>query len=141
MIFVPSKSMKISVLPEQEKQLSSKPSIEAACAQQNIIAFDICDDNVLIGFAMLRKYDEGAYFLWDYAIDRSYQNRKYGTRALQELIVFMQRQYNMTEMSTTYIWGNDFAKRLYEKAGFVETDVVDEEDCHEVNMIYMCNAE
>ncbi len=27
------------------------------------------------------------------------------------------------------------AKHVYEKVGFVETDVVDEPDCHEVNML------
>ena len=38
--------------------------------------------------------------------------------------------------TTTYIWGNDHARHLYERIGFTETDVVDEPDCHEVNMIY-----
>ena len=29
-------------------------------------------------------------------------------------------------------------KHIYEKVGFTETDVVDEDDCHEVNMVYYC---
>ena len=37
-------------------------------------------------------------------------------------------------MTTTYIWGNEQAKHVYEKVGFVETSVVDEPNCHEVNM-------
>lgn len=41
-------------------------------------------------------------------------------------------------MTTTYIWGNEHAKHVYEKVGFVETDVVDEDGIHEVNMIYYC---
>ncbi|MCR5422065.1 MAG: hypothetical protein K6E74_00295 [Bacilli bacterium] len=48
----------------------------------------------------------------------------------------MKEQYEATEMTTTYLFGNEHAKYIYEKVGFVETDVVDEEDCHEVNMIY-----
>lgn len=87
---------------------------------------------------MVRKFDEGAYFLWDYAIDYRYQNQSYGTNTLVEFICFMQETYNMTKMTTTYICGNTHAKHIYEKIGFVETDIVDGNDCHEVNMIYYC---
>jgi len=102
------------------------------------LAFDIYSGAFLIGFAMVRKYDEGAYFLWNYAIDYQYQNQNYGTTALTAFIGFMKDTYQMSEMTTTYIWGNEHAKHIYEKIGFKETDVVDEDDCHEVNMIYYC---
>ena len=138
MRFQPSVAMKISVLPEQEKQLSSKEKIEIACTKENVLAFDIYIDELLIGFAMVRKFDEGAYFLWNYAIDSQYQNQNYGTTALSEFICFMKDTYQMSEMTTTYIWGNAHAKHVYEKIGFKETDVVDEDDCHEVNMVYYC---
>ena len=138
MRFQPSFAMKISVLPEQEKQLSSKEKIEAACTNENVLAFDIYLGELLIGFAMVRKFDEGAYFLWNYAIDAKYQNQNYGKTALVEFIGFMKSAYQMSEMTTTYIWGNEHAKHIYEKVGFKETDVVDEDDCHEVNMIYYC---
>ena len=39
-------------------------------------------------------------------------------------------------MTTTYLFGNVHAKHVYEKVGFVETDVVDEDDIYEVNRIY-----
>ena len=39
-------------------------------------------------------------------------------------------------MTTTYLFGNLHAKHVYEKIGFIETDFVDEEGIHEVNMIY-----
>ena len=136
MLFKPSFAMKISVLPEQENQLSAKDKIEAACTRENVLAFDIYSGELLIGFAMVRKYDEGAYFLWNYAIDAQYQNQNYGTTALTEFIRFMKDTYQMSEMTTTYIWDNAHAKHVYEKIGFKETDVVDEDDCHEVNMIY-----
>ena len=48
----------------------------------------------------------------------------------------MKDKYNAKELTTTYIYGNDHAKHIYEKVGFIETDIVDEPDCHEVNMIY-----
>lgn len=138
MIFKPSKTMKISVLPEQEKQLSSRQRIEQACLEEGVLAFDIYSEDLLVGFVMVRKFDEGAYFLWNYAIDHKYQNRHYGTIALHEFISFMKDTYNMSKMTTTYIWGNEHAKHVYEKTGFTETDVVDEYGCHEVNMVYHC---
>ena len=60
MLFQPSKAMKVSVLPEQEKQLSSKDRIRMACQQENVLAFDIYSEDLLIGFAMLRQFDKGA---------------------------------------------------------------------------------
>ena len=138
MFFKPSNAMKVSVWPEQEKQLSSKERIEAACLHENVLAFDIYADDSLIGFIMVRNFSEGAYFLWNFAIDRKYQNQNYGTRALLDFIDFMGQTYHMAVLTTTYIWGNEHAKRLYEKIGFTETDVVDENGCHEVNMVYYC---
>ena len=138
MVFRPSKEMKVSVLPAQEKQLSSKEKMKAACGQDNVLAFDIYAENLLIGFVMVRKFDKRSYFLWNYAIDYQCQNRNYGTTALCAFIRFMKEKYDMEEMTTTYIWGNEHAKHIYEKVGFIETDVVDEEDCHEVNMVYHC---
>jgi diamine N-acetyltransferase len=85
---------------------------------------------------MVRKYDEKGYFLWDFAIDYKYQNQKLGTEALTNFMDYMIKNYNLLEMTTTYIWGNDHAKHLYEKVGFIETDIIDEPRCHEVNMIY-----
>ncbi|MBQ3375655.1 MAG: GNAT family N-acetyltransferase [Erysipelotrichaceae bacterium] len=136
MNFIKSGEMKVSVTGEQERQISSKDNIRKALLEDNVIGFDIYDDTVLIGFAMLRKYDEGCYFLWDYAIDKEYQNRHYGTRALKQLIEMMQNEYGLKEMSTTYIWGNEHARYVYESVGFRETDVVDEDGIHEVNMLY-----
>ena len=136
MHFVKSEEMKIEVSEKQKKQLSSKENIVEVLKQDDVIGFDIYDDDHLIGFAMLRKFSEYGYFLWDYAIDYRWQNKHLGTRALKELIEYLKDQFNIQELTTTYTWGNEHAKHIYEKVGFVETDIVDEDDCHEVNMIY-----
>jgi diamine N-acetyltransferase len=47
----------------------------------------------------------------------------------------MKEKYGARCFTTTYIWGNEQAKRVYEKVGFVETDVVNEDGIHEVNML------
>jgi hypothetical protein len=57
---------------------------------------------------------------------------------MQELISILRTEYSMHTMTTTYKLGNEPAKKLYEKVGFIQMDIVDEEDCQEVNMIYHC---
>lgn len=124
----------ITLAADQYRQISSPARIRTALAEENVVGFDICLDSACIGFAMLRRFEPDAWFLWDFAIDAAYQNRKLGTRALLALIGLMQTQYRANRLTTTYLWGNDRAKHVYESIGFVETDVVDEPGVHEVNM-------
>ena len=132
--FKPSKEMKVRVSKEQEDNIQTLENIKICCGYDVVIAFDIFLNNELIGFAMFEKYTKITYFLWDYAIDIKYQNKGYGTKALIELGNLLKTEYGVKRMTTTYIWGNEQAKHVYEKVGFVETDVVNEPDCHEVNM-------
>ena len=132
--FIKSSGLKINLTEEQEKQLSDKETIEKALCDENVVAFDIYNDGVLVGFAMLKNCGEG-FFLWDYAIDVKHQNRGYGSKALKELIGFLKSEHNISWITTTYKFGNEHARRLYEKLGFVETDIVKTETINEVNMI------
>ena len=134
--FIKTNEMKIKVLKEQERNLSSKEKIIKHINDNNIVAFDIYNNKEIIGFAMLKEFDDNSYFLWNYAIDYKYQNKGLGTKSLKELINFMIKEYKMKIMTTTYTYGNNHAKHIYEKVGFIETDIVCENNCHEVNMIY-----
>ena len=138
MTFVRSEEMKISLLPEQEEMLSTKEDIKTIIRENpdTVMAFDIFDGEDLIGFVLVHRFEKQKYFLWEYAIDISHQNRHKGTKALTEFIRYLITRHDAKEITTTYIYGNDHAKHIYEKAGFVETDVVDEPGCHEVNMAY-----
>ena len=144
MRFQPSKEMKISILPEQEDQLCTKETIKEVFAKDDkgeCTAFDIFDGDTMVGFAMFCEYPEGCFFLWNYAIDAANQNKGIGTKALRELLEYMVSNFHVKQFTTTYVWGNEHAKRLYESVGFIETDVVVEEDYKEVNMIqYRRNA-
>ena len=136
MKLIKTTKFQIELSDEQRKQLSSKEKIEVALKDKNIFSFNIYEQDNLIGFAMLRKYSDIGYFLWNYAIDIKYQNKGYGTKALLFLIDYFETKYNALEITTTYTYGNEIAKHIYEKIGFVETDIVDEDGIHEVNMIY-----
>ena len=136
MKFIESSEMKIELTKEQQKQLCSKKNIIKIARKKGVITFDIYDEDLLIGFAQLYEYKKNCYFLWNYAIDTKYQNMQYGTKALIDLIAFLKDNYQLIEMTTTYLWGNEHAKHIYEKVGFTETSVVHEGKVHEVNMIY-----
>ncbi len=138
MTFTESTEMKINVRPDQEEFLSSKETIRAIIRENpdTVMAFDIWDGDDLIGFVLVHRFEAQKYFLWEYAIDRRCQNQRKGTKALAEFMEYLRVRHHAKEVTTTYIYGNDHAKHVYEKVGFVETDVVDEPDCHEVNMAY-----
>lgn len=131
--FIKSNDIKIELSDEDKKQLSTFDKIQKAIKLDSVVAFDIFRNSVLVGFAMLRDYGDG-YFLWDYAIDSCYQGKGFGTNALKELLIFLKDNYGTTEVSTTYLWGNERAKYVYKKVGFIETDIIREKDIHEVNM-------
>jgi len=60
--FISSNSIKINLSDEDKRQISPFESINKAIKLDSVIAFDIFYNDDLIGFAMLRKYDNG-YFL------------------------------------------------------------------------------
>lgn len=126
----------LELLEEQRAELSTMDTIENALQDKSVMAFDICKEGQLLGFAMFKKFENG-FFLWDYAIDLKYQNRGYGKQALQELIELLKQKYKALLVTTTYKCGNERAKRLYERVGFIETDIINSENIHEVNMILM----
>ena len=134
--FVKSEMMKINVYEEQKCFLSNKNRMEEAIKRDDVLTFDIYNDTELVGFAMLQQFKKDSFFLWNYAIYYKYQNKGLGVNALNELINLLKEKYNMKIMTTTYTYGNWVAKKLYEKIGFVQTDIVCNDECHEVNMIY-----
>ncbi|MBR6028741.1 MAG: GNAT family N-acetyltransferase [Clostridia bacterium] len=138
MRFIPSTEMKITLAPDQAEMLSSAETIREIIRENpdRVMAFDIFDGGQLIGFVLVDRFEERKYFLWEYAIDTRFQNRHRGTQALAEFIDLLALRYGAAEITTTYLFGNEHAKHVYEKVGFVETDMVDEPDCHEVNMAY-----
>ncbi len=86
--FIKSKEMKISLLPEQEKMLSTKQDIIIIIKEnpETVMAFDIYKDDTLVGFVLVYLFEDKKYFLWEYAIDIKYQNQGIGTNALIEFI-------------------------------------------------------
>lgn len=133
--FVKSSGILVQLTAEQQRQISSKEFIYKQIKKPDILAYDVYLSHQLIGFIMLRKYSDNGYFLWDFAIDERFQCQGHGTNILNYLFQYLKTNFHAQEVSTTYLWGNTLAKHVYEKTGFVETDVVFEDDIHEVNLI------
>lgn len=135
MKFSRTNQFRISLSEHDQKQLSSMERIEQALTNSTVLSYDIWDGGTLVGFAMLCPFEGNGFFLWNFAIDSAYQNRQYGQRALRELLKMLKQEYQARVVTTTYTYGNNHAKYVYEKVGFRETDVVDENGIHEVNMV------
>lgn len=134
MKFIPTTKFQLTLSEADQKQLSAMPRIEQALTDPDILSYDIWDGDARVGFAMLCPFEGDGFFLWNFAIDSAYQNQHYGQRALRELLTMLKQEHRAKVVTTTYTFGNDHAKYVYEKVGFWETDVVDGNGIHEVNM-------
>lgn len=134
MKFIPKTKFQLTLSEADRKQLSSSERIEQALTDPDILSYDIWDGDARVGFAMLCPFEGNGFFLWNFAIDSAYQNQHYGQRALRELLALLKQEHHAKVVTTTYTVGNDHAKYVYEKVGYWETDVVDENSIHEVNM-------
>lgn len=134
MKFIPTTKFQLTLSEADQKQLSSMSRIEQALTDPDSLSYDIWDGDARVGFAMLCPFEGNGFFLWNFAIDSAYQNQHYGQRALRELLTLLKQEHHAKVVTTTYTVGNNHAKYVYEKVGFWETDVVDENGIHEVNM-------
>ncbi|MGN0629461.1 MAG: GNAT family N-acetyltransferase [Oscillospiraceae bacterium] len=96
------------------------------------------DDNRIVGTALVRDLDEepACYDLQEFMIDKRFQNRGYGTKALSLILELLdaERKYECIEVCV-----NKFdapALHVYEKAGFADTGYIDDDvpDC--LNFMY-----
>ncbi|MCL2574163.1 MAG: GNAT family N-acetyltransferase [Defluviitaleaceae bacterium] len=120
--------------PYQTKYLSSAKVIQKALKNDRCMGFYAIENNTRISFALVKKFDEDSYFLWNFLIDSKYQGLGKGKKFLQLLVDELQKSYSTKVITTTYIYGNEVSKNFFKSFGFAETDVVCEDDVHEVNM-------
>lgn len=84
--------------------------------------FAVYDDETLVGFIMMGYYEAKQYYtLWKFMIDRNYQGRGYGKKALELGLNFVREQFHPDTVYTGVAPGNYVAKGLYESVGFVDT--------------------
>ncbi|MGL4337215.1 MAG: GNAT family N-acetyltransferase [Turicibacter sp.] len=92
----------------------------------------------MIGFILIRFNPSNQnYFLWEFMIDSAHQSKGYGRLALNSLIQYIKYKEDSRSIVTTYKMENEWAKKLYESAGFEFLDICEEEN--EVNLILQLN--
>lgn len=100
--------------------------------------FGISLDGTLIGLTLVRDMDEApaCYDLQQFMIDKRYQNKGYGTVALQRLLLLLssERRYDQAEVCVNQY--NAAALAMFQNAGFADTGYIDARvpDCR--NLVY-----
>lgn len=124
----------LELKPEQYRQISSEEKIHTALAQHGCKGFDAYEQDVRVGFALVREYAPGCFFLWDFIIDQNHQNQGKGHAFLKLLLEHLKEAEGAKTVTTTYVAGNEAARKLYGSMGFRQTDIYRDDDIHEVNM-------
>ena len=138
--------MKLEVFDNQKSFVAPNniSIIEAYLAiteNNDVFTFGIYNDDAPVGFLMIgfdvNSDDEGApkiakgnYNIWRFMIDKKFQGKGFGKKAMNLALEFV----NTFPCGTAkYCWlsyesDNDIARQLYQSVGFVETDEKDREE-------------
>lgn len=122
----------LKVSEDQTKYVGNTASILArayAYREMRSKAFVIYDDSTSIGMAMYYDVDEmKAYYFSHFFIDKRYQRKGFGEKASLQIIEKMKEDGKYNKIILCYVEGDEPAKRLYEKLGFIHTGEVDEDE-------------
>lgn len=94
-------------------------------------------DGIVVGTALVREFTEEplGYDLQQFMIDRRYQRRGYGTRALELILDELRKEGRYDHLEVCVKKDDSAAIRLYQKSGFMDSGYVDEEVPDAVNLI------
>jgi diamine N-acetyltransferase len=112
----------LQILPEQADFLTPNVfSIAESKFYPELQPCAIYAGPALVGFLMYgRDPEDSQYWIYRFMIDRRYQRRGYGHRAMRLLIELIRALPNAPEINIAYDIGNDAARQLYRGVGFVE---------------------
>mgnify|MGYP001101249915 CR=1 FL=1 len=122
------KIINLKVYEHQEAFVSSVTHslAQAWLYKETAFPFAIYADNIPIGFIMMGYYaSRDQYTLWKFLIDKEYQNKGYGRKALLLGIDYLIKTFDVREIYTGVLAGNEAAKHLYSSFGFKMTGKVE----------------
>lgn len=96
--------------------------------------YGLYQDDVPVGFMMAGAMSRFKRYIWldRFMIDAAFQGQGLGPCFLDEVVAFLADEFPVKTIKTSIIDGNQFMKRLYIEAGFIETGEIDEEFNEEV---------
>ena len=131
----------LSVSEEQKGFMDSAPGILARGyvyrdSRARVIGIERAGR--LVGLALVKDLDEepACYDLQQFMIDARWQNKGYGSEALELIIAELQKERKYACVEVCVKKSDRAALRVYEKAGFTDTGYIDEDapDC--LNLMY-----
>ena len=101
-----------------------------------IYAFE--EDGTIVGTALVREFSDEplGYDLQQFMVDQQYQNRGYGSQALQLILDELQKEGHYDHVELCVKKADAEAIHLYEKYGFIDSGYVDEDLPDSLNMIH-----
>jgi diamine N-acetyltransferase len=133
----------LDVSEDQKNQVASN-SVSIAQAHYSKSAWfkGIFNDDVAVGFVMLDLIKkENKCFLWRFMIDKKYQGKGYGKKALTQVINYVKSLKIFDEIKTSYVNAENGAEAFYKNFGFIESEEIIKEfgleDSDEVGLKYV----
>ena len=122
----------LEVFEEQKRFVATPVGILArayAYREQCSQARLILDGDTPVGMLMWHDYpEEEQYVFSQFLIDRRHQRRGFGMEAARLALDEMRADGRFTKVCLCYIEGDEPARKLYERLGFVPTGEVDEDE-------------
>ena len=122
----------LEVFEEQKRFVSDPNRILArayAFREYHSQARLILDGDTPVGMLMWYDYPEAERYVFSQLlIDRRYQRRGFGMKAARLALDEMRSDGRYPKVCLCYIEGDEPARKLYEKLGFVPTGEVDEDE-------------
>lgn len=103
----------------------------------NARVFVIENDGTAVGLALVRDFTDEpvGYDLQQFMIDKRYQGRGFGSRALELILAELKTERRFDHVEVCVKKDASAAIHLYEKHGFVDSGYVDEDLPDSLNMI------
>ena len=100
-----------------------------------VFAFE--ENGVIVGTALVREFPDEpfGYDLQQFMVDRRYQNRGYGSQALQLILDGLKKEGRYDHVELCVKKADAEAIHLYEKFGFADSGYIDEDLPDSLNMI------
>lgn len=121
--------IKLEVNEEQSAFVASNiySIAQAYIYRETVKLFGIYAEEILIGFVMLNlEKDKDEYWICRFMIDRNYQKKGHGKKAMKEIVEFLKKE-GRRNIKISFEPENILAMRLYSACGFKETGEMDED--------------
>ena len=119
-------------LHEHQKDFADLPlaSYEESKKFKNAYPRAIFNNDQLIGFIIYETLNEkkDEFLIWDFMIDKDFQNKGYGKKAMKQLINYIKSKFNCRRIEIAYEKSNIVVRKLYLGLGFIDTGLVNDDD-------------